>query len=264
MNYFKDVNPNYADKDKIIKPNEYNIVDGKSKPLNDNMKIFLETQFKEYNIDFKTCDVHTAYDTLGLKIDEIRLTCDYLGPSTYYASKIGISDEDILEYVISTREFGGHMMWPSLETGIDRYDKDGKKIMKSINTARSYCLRERLDYTLYEIKRWYLNEKDKGTKIFQKVLDANEVWFNKFGNFDAFIKVFAFQNCIDPNSLEPYDFESYNGRGYNKVIENKKEYADNYIPQSLESYKNYIEGTVYAIRQRDGIIKNSHKSFQKF
>lgn len=267
MNYFIDLNPICTDK--CISPNEYNMVDDKSEPLINNMRMFLVTQFEKYKIDFKTCDVDKdVYGTLGLNLDGTRLTCDYLGPSTYYASHKKMANEDILKYVISTREFGGHIIWPSKLTGIGRFGNNGNEIMKSINTARSYCLRERLDYTLYEIKRWYFDEKDKGTKIFQMVLEANSNWFNKFGKgedgYNTFIKVFAFQDCIDPISLNPYDFESYKGCGYNEVIEKKKKYIDSYIPQDLKTYKNYIEGTVYAIQKRDNTIKNSHKSFQKF
>lgn len=265
MNYFKDLYPNYSNENFNRKLS--NEVDGKSRTLIDNMKIFLSNQFVKYNINFRKCDVEIAYETFVLNLDGTRLTCDYLGPSTYYATN-KISNHDILKYVILTREFGGHMIWPSLQTGIGRFDKYGKEISKSINTARSYCLRERLDYTLFEIRQWYLNKQIEGTTIFQKVLDANKSWFDRFGNgeegYKTFIEAFVFQDSVDPNSLEPYDFESYNGTEYEKLVQKKRFNANDYIPEEQVTYKKYIKGTVNALLKRDERIKKTNILFQSF
>jgi len=265
MNYFIELNPNYSDVGFDYR--KANAVDGKSKPLIENMKLFLTTQLDKYGISFEKCDIEIVCETYGLQVDRNRLTCDYLGPSTYYAEQ-KISNVDILKYIIDTRVFGGHMIWPSSLIKIGRFDDRDEEISKSINTARSYCLRERLDYTLFELREWYVNGGNNGTPIFQMVLDGNRTWFEKYGNgedgYRTFLDVFALNDIVSPNSFEPYDFESFNGSNYDKTIQKKKKYVNEYIPQDRKNYINYINGTVAALIKRNERIKNANNMFKDF
>lgn len=265
MNYFIELNQNYIETD--LDYRKANAIDGKSKPLIENMKLFLITQFDKHGILFEKCDIEVAFDTYGLQVDGNRLTCDYLGPSTYYAAK-KITDEDILEYIIDTRIFGGHMIWPSSLIGIGRFNEKGEEITKSINTARSYCLRERLDHTLFEVREWYVNDGNNGTPIFQMVLEGNKSWLEKFGNgedgYRKFLEVFVLKGLVDQYTFEPYDFESFNGVTYDKVIQKRKKCANDYIPKDKKTFVNYINGTVAALIKRDEQIKNIDSLFKTF
>ena len=62
---------------------------------------------------------------------------------------------------------------------------------------------------------------------------------------------------VTPDTFEPYDFESFNGKDCNKVIKKRKRYADDYIPKDKKSYKNYILATISALNKRDGRIKSN-------
>ena len=225
MNYFIELNPNCEKEEFDL--NSAISVDGKSKLLIENMNTFLINQFREYNIPFEECDIDVCYETYGLRVDKQRLTCDYLGPSSYYASqKFDVSY--VLKIIIESRLFGGHIIWPSLTTGIGLFDKYGNEITKSINTARSFCLRERLDYTIFEIREWYINRGENGTPIFQMVLESNRNWFERFGKgkdgYNKFLNVFVLQDLVHPDTLLPYDFESFRESGYEKTIQKKKRY----------------------------------------
>lgn len=269
MNYFIELNPDYNKENFNV--NNAIAVDSKSKALIKNMKIFLINQFKEYNIPFSEHDIDIYYDdyyeTYGLEVFKRRVTCDYLGPSTYYVSQ-KFNNAYILKIIIACRIFGGHMLWPSSLSGIGRFDNNGNEITKSINTARSYCLKERLDYTIFEIREWYINSGDNGTPIFQMVLESNRDWFERFGKgedgYKKFLNVFILQDFVHPDTLLPYDFESFNERGYDKIIQKKKRYINDYIPSDNKSYKNYINGTINALEKRDKRIKSSSNLYENF
>lgn len=264
MNYFIELNPNYKESGfgyKEAKP-----IDGNSQRLIENLRIFVTEQFNKYNIAYENLGVEKYCDTYGLRVDKLRLTCDYLGPSMYYAAQ-QFSNTDVLQFIVDTRIFGGHIVWPSLLVGIGRFDDKGDEITKSINTARSYCLRERLDYTLYEIREWYINGGNNGTPIFQKVLDGNRNWLEKFGcgegGYKKFINVFVLNDIVALDTFEPYDFESFNGNSFDKVIKKRKRYTNDYIPKDKKTYEKYITATIVALSKRDVRIK-SDAIFQNF
>lgn len=82
-----------------------------------------------------------------------------------------------MDVIINTREYGGHIIWLSRNIAIGRIVA-GKEVSKSINTARSYCLRERLDYTLFELRLWFLDRENEGTIYFQRGLEGKRDWFS--------------------------------------------------------------------------------------
>ena len=258
LNYFIEMNPDY--KESGFNYSKAKTIDGNSQCLIENLRIFVSEQFNTYNIAYETLEVEKLDDVYGLSVDKLRLTCDYLGPSIYYAAQ-QFSNKDVLQFIVDTRIFGGHIVWPSLLVGIGRINDKHVEITKSINTARSYCLRERLDYTLYEIREWYINGGNMGTPIFQAVLEGNGCWFEKFGcgedGYKKFINVFVLNDMVTHDTFEPYDFESFDGKDCNKVIEKRKRYANDYIPKDKKSYKNYILATISALNKRDKRIKSN-------
>ncbi len=264
LNYFIEMNPAYKESGFDYK--EAKSIDGNSQCLIENLCIFVREQFNKYNIAYETVDVEKIGDIYGLCVDGLRLTCDYLGPSMYYAAQ-QFSNTDVLQFIVNTRIFGGHIVWPSLLVRIGRFDDKGDEITKSINTARSYCLRERLDYTLYELREWYINAGNTGTPIFQKVLEGNRSWLEKFGcgedGYKKFINVFVLNDIVTPDTFEPYDFESFNGNSFDKVIKKRKRYANDYIPKDTKTYENYIAATIVALSKRDVRIK-SDAAFENF
>lgn len=257
MNYFIEMNPNYKENGFDYK--KMKSIDGGSQHLNENLCVFITEQFNKYRIPYETLSVDKINGVYGLRVDKFRLTCDYLGPSMYYAAQ-QFSNIEVLQFIVDTRIFGGHIVWPSLLVGIGRFDDNGDKITKSINTARSYCLRERLDYTLYEIREWYIDGGNIGTGIFQKVLEENRGWFEKFGcgeeGYKKFINVFVLNDMVTPDTFEPYDFELFNGNSFDGVIKKRKRNFNDYIPKDMKIYKNYIMATIMAICKRNIRIKS--------
>lgn len=244
MNYFTEVNPDYKDDDFSL--DNMVSVDAKSAVLIKSMKSFIEGRAKALKMDIGECQIENLHDSWGININGLRLTCDYLGPSIYHTRKV-YGDSRTVDVIINAREFGGHIIWPSRNIAIGRI-VDGKELSKSINTARSYCLRERLDYTLFELRLWFLDRGNEGTIYFQRVLEGNRDWFGIFGKgidgYKRFIEFFCLQDAINMSTYEPFDFESYDGVSYERIIETKKIWADDYIPKDFNKYINGIENVL--------------------
>lgn len=99
-----------------------------------------------------------------------------------------------------------------------------------------------------------------GTGIFQKVLEENRGWFEKFGcgeeGYKKFINVFVLNDMVTPDTFEPYDFELFNGNSFDGVIKKRKRNFNDYIPKDMKIYKNYIMATIMAICKRNIRIKS--------
>lgn len=248
LNYFIKVN------EQIIKKIKFEI---------DKCSILSEDMVKFWNKRIKD-DSFNKFEIKKLNYDEyiselvndenINLTCDYIGPSIYISeAKRGLTIADILEYYIPSREFGGHMIWPSKEIQI----RSNSTIKKSINTARSYCFKERIDYALFGIKKWY-EETNKVKCVFTNVLEGNAGWLKQFRSFEGFIDFFmlnAFMDC----KYNVYDLSSYSKGVYTAVIQEfpkvnfttKEEYENNLIEAYIpENYLDYIIGCIGAIKNR--------------
>lgn len=70
-------------------------------------------------------------------------------------------------------------------------------------------------------------------------------------------------DIVTPDTFEPYDFESFNGNSFDKVIKKRKRYANDYIPKDTKTYENYIAATIVALSKRDVRIK-SDAAFENF
>lgn len=246
MNYFIKVNEG------LIKKLNFEI--DKCPTLHEDMVKFWNKRIKEdvfKKIGELKCDEYIS-ELVGEKT--INLTCDFIGPSIYIAkNKRGMSMADILEYYIPSREFGGHMIWPSKEIEI----RSNSTIKKSINMARSYCFKERIDYTLFGIKKWY-EGSEKSVEVFRNVLNGNENWLKQFKGFQGFIDFFML-NAFVSDEYDVYDLSSYRKEEYNIVISDfpivkfttKEEYPDNLIEAYIpKKYSNYVGGCLVAINNR--------------
>jgi len=252
MNYFIKVN------EELIKKLDFEI--DKSPTLHEDMVKFWNKRIKEDCFNKLKIEElkYNEYISELINEENINLTCDYIGPSTHIAkTKRGLSMADVLEYYIPSREFGGHMIWPSKEIEI----RSDSTIKKSINTARSYCFKERIDYALFGIKKWY--EKSKtSVEVFSNVLNGNENWLEQFKDFPGFINFFMLNAFVNVE-YDVYDLSSYIKETYTTIISDfpivkftmKEEYSDNligaYIPKK---YSDYIGGCLVAIKNRSNDI----------
>ncbi len=214
-----------------------------------------DAAFKQSNIP--TLSINNNGITEVLNGVCLNLTCDYLGPSRYCAEKRRWNLATILAYYIPSRVFGGHMIWPSKEFQVK---EDG--IKKSINTAVSYCFKERRDYSLFAVKQWY-NNSSQQNPVFKKVLDGNECWLKQFGCFNGFIDFFMLNAFVNPK-YEVYDLSSFTHGEYRTIISvfpivaftGKDEYLDNLIAAYIpEDYSGYVKGCVEAIWRRNTAIQ---------
>lgn len=114
-----------------------------------------------------------------------RLSSDFIGPSSAWAKRKGISNEDIGLYLKKTRTIGGHLIWPVIKATKN----------KTINQARggSSGFYDRIDLTLIDLKKYYYNEDCKLKDEF----DASKDWFKLFGTFENFIDFFLLQDFVD-------------------------------------------------------------------
>ena len=175
------------------------------------------------------------------------LGVDYIGPSLYYAKTHGLSNEQILSYSISTREIGGHLVFPKNQFLVNHQ-------RKSINQIRSYRFNERIDYFLFELKQWY--EGTNRVSAAAPVLEGNREWFKQFDSFKGYIDCFLLKDFVN-SVYEPYDLTSLENDSFARVIHEHPDlpYGKSY-PERLEKayipadYSIYIEGCVYAIRSR--------------
>lgn len=248
MNYFIKANED------LIQSLNYEV--DKFTSLHEDMVKFWNRRIKENDFnEWAIQEIKYNEYISGLVSEEnIKLTCDYIGPSTYIAkNKRGLSLAEVLEYYISSREFGGHMIWPSKEIGI----KSDSTIKKSINTARSYCFKERIDYALFGIKKWY-EKSEISVEVFSNVLNGNKNWLKQFRDFNGFIKFFML-NAFVNNEYNVYNLSSYINGEYTTVISDfpivkfttKQEYPDNLIEAYIPNkYSDYISGCIVAIKTR--------------
>lgn len=264
-NYFLELN-NIADINRLSYGESDFEVDKKNKQLYEDMMSFWNVQSGSFNV--KKIQQKIYGDVIkGFSIHQentnIRMTCDYIGPSRYYAKQHKIHEKEILDYIVKSREFGGHTLWPSKLIRISRTDKKGNFIMKSINTGRSYCFRERIDYTLFDIQNWFYGEYERMHKHFREILEGNKNWLSGFGEgkvgYKNFIHFFVFTDFVDDKTYKPYDLLSFDRskQTYGNTITNHPNNF-NYVPNSKPEFEKYIEGCLYAINKRTKRINDLH------
>lgn len=197
-------------------------------------------------------------NAINQTIDNItyNLGVDYIGPSRYFLEKDGIKEDVIMLICIATRYIGGHILFPTT-----RYSVGNQQ--KSLNEIRSYRFKERLDYFLFELKRWYNGENK--VEASKNVFESNKKWFLQFKSFKGYIDYFLLNDFVDTN-YDIYDLSSYDGskNKYKNIILDQPsvKYTGNYQLDLEKSYipkvySNYVLGCIKAIKNRTSRINKS-------
>lgn len=153
-------------------------------------------------------DMKPPYYTICYKKHDIRLSADYIGPSTHWLSQLTDEREKMISLLNISRTIGGHIVWPR-GFGQDKL---------SINEARggSKGVYDRIDWTLQLVKIFY---KYKGAflSICQKIYKENFSkykntfktmnnafsysikWFELIGDFNKFCEKFKLKGSFVDN-----------------------------------------------------------------
>jgi hypothetical protein len=177
---------------------------------------------------------------------EIRLGTDYIGPSDHLACEAGLSGYEAYNFVKEARSLGGHMVWP--------------RCYGSINIAKGREYYDRIDLTLFALKKWY---KGEGVKI-QAAFDNAKEWLELFGDFPTFIEFFHLECFVEKNNkyedvndkYSVYDLTKYNDeeseeeKGFDDKLDDKDE-SEPTIPREAAVYRKYVNGCLYCIGERN-------------
>lgn len=171
---------------------------------------------------------------------------DYIGPSSNWAFKAKVEDQEVGKYLKITRTFGGHIIWPRWVKVNGNYFNQ-----LSINEARGgeKSFYDRIDITLYDLKKWYNQEVCKLKDIY----DKNKSWLLQLISFDGFVDYFLFQDFVDEKynvkDLSTFDManETYELLGEKNL--------DNILIDGKEDYELFIEGNSRAIEKRNERIR---------
>ena len=200
----------------------------------------------EYNVNDDTLFQTINKETCILGVD-------YIGPSRYYLEKRNIEkDVIVLMNVMITREIGGHILLPTMRFKVNEQ-------MKSLNEIRSYRFKERIDYFLFELKQWYLDNNKVSAS--RNVFNGNRKWLSQFDSFEGYINFFMLNDFVGKvdDAYKVYNLSSYNinSMSYLTFIEEqpKIEGTNNYFLNLENAYipKNYINyalGCCNAIKKR--------------
>ena len=182
------------------------------------------------------------------------LGVDFIGPSTYWAQKAGVSDQDIKDSLSVTRRLAGHLIWPRWirkEDGtFNQDDRCGKhiSIYRSINKARGgeKGLYDRIDYTLYSVQNWYHNRESK----LSKTLDKNKEWLILFEDFDGFCDFFFLRSFLDSNASQRNFIRDFSKQNAQLLPDNVLASEDIGIPSNADDYLRFMKRHEEAIVAR--------------
>lgn len=185
-----------------------------------------------------------------IKIDNILLSSDYIGPSVYWARKRGVSDDKIRNFLAQCRTIGGHIVW-----------ERGRGLKYKVNTSRSGSdgVYDRFDWTLLLLKI-FLSDKKRDINTF--IDEANKFIPEKFRNTDntntKFTNLFnAFQSS---NWLKSYEFvefcEQFKLHGSFVDSQNNIVETAPLFPFLPTDYEQYIDSVCKAINKRNTHIFN--------
>ena len=233
--------------------------DSKSKKLyQDLQKVWLEDCFQ--------LKVHCTYNLIDKYGN--RYSSDFIGPSRHWAKYVGMRDDEIGNYLIHARTIGGHMIWP-----VHR--------IPTINSVRGGHggFYDRIDLTLYEIQRYFLNEPAAYQMKRVREQIEKEKWFFDIlcedvkipeEKFIRFIEFWKLKPFVDDNyqvlSLVSSDFEIkryvsissqepiFPGKTQNITVSANKILDDEQKAVLLPEFKRYVKNNVIAIKQRNALI----------
>jgi hypothetical protein len=157
-----------------------------------------------------------AFFTLFVNEGEFLLSSDYIGPSVFWSKELGLSDNDIMQFLKMARTIGGHIIWP-------------RGFSPTINKARAGArgFYDRIDWTLALIKTAYsisdnfirsefvtqcksllpeaVFEYKQNIMRFIKFFPAlsnSHSWINRFNSFPEFCDFFKFRGSFVTKEYE--------------------------------------------------------------
>lgn len=258
-NYFKEVNPNFNMPNFDL--NNRNDPDIESKNLIcDLSEIFLNDKLTPSGDVLKVvkcCQTRDGNRRWYVKIQvfsekkEYRctfgITSDYIGASVNWALKAKVPNDVILEHLYKSRTINGHIIFPTWYSKLSERSWDIFPEGISINMAKGgeSGYYDRIDYTVYAIKKWYSNQSSK----LYEVIEKNKDWFGLFCDFEEYIKYFNLEGLLDDNN-NIIDLTSYSERtnSYDRIIENDS--SGVMLPTDRENYVKYIRGCTKFVSTR--------------
>lgn len=175
------------------------------------------------------------------KYGEGKVTADYIGPSKSDAGTThGVCDKRVGEFLKKTRTIGGHMIWPTKICSDD-----------SINQARRKGTCERMDITLYLLKKWYENKLNNGDMYDQ--YEGNRDWFicKQYNSFSSFVDFYQ----LNPYVNEDYEVYDLTAGWHVKILDDTycKEISDKKV------FESFIKNSIKVIEERNELIVKVHK-----
>ena len=185
----------------------------------------------------------------GNTIAKLGLGADYIGPSIYWACESGMNIEEIESFLQISRTFGGHIVWPRWiglpQSGGEIEFVEG---FISINTSRGgeKGFFDRIDLTLFDLKKWYLNQSCK----LKKAYDKNKIWLEQFGDFNGFIDFFELKDYVCENGYRVKKHCSFNQGELFENLTSKYVYPAT-IPNDELLYTKLVDANIYLIKRRN-------------
>lgn len=142
----------------------------------------------------------TTQDLFGERYT--RYAADFIGVNRKQAHLVGIEDSEIAKYLEVQRTLGGHMLFPV-------------SAKLSINQARGCNMLDRFDFTLAEIREYFIHlsigsgdYQSKYSQQLGKSFEKHIKWFENFykkedsglANFKRFIDYWLLDMFVDPNN----------------------------------------------------------------
>jgi len=178
------------------------------------------------------------YYTIFIDNDDILLSPDYIGPSKYWAHEAHLSDNEIMDFLMISREIGGHIVFPR-----------GTRPAPTVNQARGgkkgYF--DRFDVTLFAIKSWF--ECRRETRL-SEAIEGSKKWFNRFRDFNHFISFFKLEMFLTPDGevLDLVNSDLVQGKA---VVLTTEQIS---IPQEHDEYRRFVENSNLLIKKRTKLL----------
>lgn len=145
----------------------------------------------------------------------IELTCDYIGPikDDYYAFK-NSNGKELGRLLLNTRTFAGTMIWP----------RKYRTIRQSVNQYKGRMYKDRLDFVLVELERYYKNWNpyDCFFLTLGQIFNDYKEWYELFVDFNGFISFFNLQSFVHRNG-ENYTASFNELESYSDFLKNISE-----------------------------------------
>ena len=165
-----------------------------------------------------------------------RLGSDYIGCSSYWATKASVTSAELTNYLKISRTIGGHVVWPRIGN-------------LSINPCRggSRGFYDRLDLTLLDLKNWFEGKPARLASAF----DAAADFLTCSGNdFASFVDTFCLNPFVD-SQYRPYDGLSFADGEFHNVL---TEMPGQFKVTDRDCYLAMMAGSMDAIQKRNRMI----------